>query len=137
MVEHPAFKALFEATGAILPIKTADTLFNRIKEEFCKNWTYVKQELASSSRTLALSLDVWSSENQIAIICIIGHWISPEFEKREELLEFTDICGPHYGENPAEIVMRTLEELDVAPKLVTITGDNAANNRTLCDSLHA
>lgn len=30
-----------------------------------------------------------------------------------------------------------LEKLDVAPKLLTITGDNTANNRTLCDSLHA
>ncbi|KAJ5981346.1 hypothetical protein N7522_013767 [Penicillium canescens] len=137
VVEHPAFRALFEATGAILPIKTADTLFNRIKEEFRKNRTCVKEELASSSRTLALSLDVWTSENQIAIMGIIGHWISPEFEKREELLEFTDICGPHSGENLAEIVIRMLEELDVAPKLLTITGDNAANNGTLCDSLHA
>lgn len=30
-----------------------------------------------------------------------------------------------------------LEELDIVPKLLTITGDNAGNNRTLCGSLHA
>jgi hypothetical protein len=137
VVEHPAFRALFEATGAILPIKTADTLFNRIKEDFCKNMNCMKQELASSSRTLALSLNVWTSENQIAIMGIIGHSISPEFEKREELLKFTNICRPHSGENLAEIVMRMLEELDVAPKLLTIIGDNTANNGTLCDSLYA
>ncbi|KAJ5863000.1 hypothetical protein N7455_007273 [Penicillium solitum] len=29
-----------------------------------------------------------------------------------------------------------LAELDIAPKLLTITGDNAGNNGTLCDSLH-
>ncbi|KAJ5752721.1 hypothetical protein N7520_009638 [Penicillium odoratum] len=29
-----------------------------------------------------------------------------------------------------------LDELDIAPKLLTITGDNAGNNGTLCDSLH-
>jgi hypothetical protein len=137
VVEHPAFRALSAATGATLPIKSADTLFNRIKENFWKNRNCVKQELSSSSRTLALSLDVWTSENQIAIMGIMGHWISPEFEEREELLEFTDICGPHSGENLAEIVMRMLEELDVAPKLLTITGDNSANNEVLCDSLHA
>ena len=68
---------------------------------------------------------------------IIDRWISPEFEKREELLEFVDVCGPHAEENLAEIMMRMLEELDLAPKLLTITGDNTANNRTLCDSLHA
>lgn len=97
----------------------------------------MKQELASSSRTVALSLDVWTSEKQIAIMGIIGHRISFEFEKREELFEFTDICGMHPGENLAEIMMRMLEELDVATKLLTITGDNAARNGTLCDSLHA
>jgi hypothetical protein len=29
-----------------------------------------------------------------------------------------------------------LAELDIAPKLLTITGDNAGNYGTLCDSLH-
>lgn len=136
VVEHPAFRALIEATGVKLPIRTADTLFNRIKDEFHLDRACVKEKLAISSRTLALSLDVWTSENQIAIMGIMGHWISPEFEKREELLEFTDINGPHSGENLAEIVLKMLEELDIAPKLLTITGDNAGNNGTLCDSLH-
>jgi hypothetical protein len=136
IVEHPAFKALIEATGASLPIKTADTLSNRIKEEFHSHRAYVKDELKRSSRTLALSLDVWTSENQIPIMGIIGHWISPEFEKRDELLKFTEINGPHSRENLAEVVLKMLDELDIAPKLLTITGDNAGNNRTLCDSLH-
>jgi hypothetical protein len=96
----------------------------------------VKDELKRSSRTLALSLDVWTSENQIPIMGIIGHWISPEFEKRDELLEFTEINGPHSGENLAEVVLKMLDELDIAPKLLTITGDNAGNNGTLYDSLH-
>lgn len=136
VVEHPAFRALIEATGASLPIKSADTLFNRIKEEFHSSRAYVKEELARSSRPLALSLDVWTSENQIAIMGILGHWITPDFEKRDELLEFTEINGPHSGENLAEVVLKMLAELDIAPKLLTITGDNAGNNGTLCDSLH-
>jgi hypothetical protein len=73
VVEHPAFRALTEATGASLPIKTADTLFNRIKEGFHSSRANVKEVLARSSRTLALSLDVWTSENQIAIMGILGH----------------------------------------------------------------
>jgi hypothetical protein len=136
VVEHPAFKALIEATGASLPIKAADTLSNRIKEEFHSSRAYVKEELAKSSRTLALSRDVWTSGNQIAIMGIIGHWITPDFEKRYELLEFTEINGPNSGEDLAEVVLKMLAELDIAPKLLTITGDNAGNNGTLCDSLH-
>ena len=82
----------------------------------------MKEELARSSRTLALSLDVWTSENQTAIMGIIGHWITPDFEKRDELLDFTEINGPHSGENLAEVVLKMLVELDIAPRLLTITG---------------
>ena len=74
--------------------------------------------------------------NRIQIIGIIGHWISPEFDKREELLEFTEIHGPHSRENLAGVVLKMLDELDIAPKLLTITGNNAGNNRTVCDILH-
>ncbi|KAJ5799003.1 uncharacterized protein N7503_006508 [Penicillium pulvis] len=136
VVEYPTFRALIEVTGASLPIKTADTLFNRIKEEFYLSRAYVKEELARSSRILALSLDVWTSENQIAIMVILGYWITPDFEKRDELLEFTEINGLYSGENLAEVVLKMLAELDIAPKLLTIIGDNAGNNGTLCDSLH-
>ncbi|KAJ5593544.1 hypothetical protein N7537_010448 [Penicillium hordei] len=84
VVEHPAFKALIEAIGAPLPIKSAGTVFNRIKEKFHLSRAYVKEELTGSSRTLALSLN-----------------ITPNFEKRDEYLEFTEINGPHSRENLA------------------------------------
>jgi hypothetical protein len=120
-----------------MPIKTADTLHNRIKDKFCRGRSHLKQELATTCHSIALSLDVWTSENQLAILGVIGHWITPDFEKREELLEFAEIRGPHSGENMAEVLFTTLEELQIAPKLLTITGDNAGNNGTLCDYLHA
>ncbi|KAJ6003920.1 hypothetical protein N7540_013202 [Penicillium herquei] len=56
---------------------------------------------------------------------IIGHWVSPEFEKRDKLLKFTEINGPYSGENLAEVVLKILDELDIVPKLLTITGDNS------------
>ena len=77
VVEHPAFKALIEATGAKFPIMTAGTFCNRIKDASNSSRACVKEELGRSSRTLALSLDVWTPENQIVIMGIMGHWISP------------------------------------------------------------
>jgi hypothetical protein len=38
---------------------------------------------------IALSLDVWTSGHKLTILGIIGHWISSDFEKRQELLEIT------------------------------------------------
>ncbi len=135
VVEHLAFRAIFEAAEVELPIKTADTLCNRIKNDFYKGRNKLKQDLARSCHTIALSLDAWTSEHQLAIFGVIGHWITPDFERREELLEFTELYGPHSGENMADILLITLQELEIAPKLLTITGDNASNNGTLCDAL--
>jgi hypothetical protein len=137
VVEHPAFKAIFQAVKADLPIKSADTLYNRVGKKFVHGRDHLKQELGANCRTIALSLDVWTSEHQLAILGVIGHWITPGFDRREELLEFTEIQGPHSGENLAEIVLTMLDELEIAPKLLTITGDNAGNNGTLCEALQS
>jgi hypothetical protein len=136
VIENPSFRAIFEAAAVELPIKTADTLHNRIKDQFFRHRDGLKQELATGCRTIALSLDAWTSEHQLSILGVIGHWITPDFEKKEELLEFTEIRGPHTGENLAEILILMLKELEIVPKLLTITGDNAGNNGTLCDCLH-
>lgn len=67
---------------------------------------------------------------------MIGHWITPSFEKREALLDFVELAGAHSGENMAATVLSMLHELEIGHKLLTITGDNAGNNSTMCDTLH-
>jgi len=136
VVEHPAFQAIFEAADVELPVKGADTLYNRIKARFSDSRNGVRQGLAQSCHSVALSLDVWTSEHQLAIFGVIGHWITPSFEKREVLLDFMEIQGAHSGENLADSLLTMIHELDIAPKLLTITGDNAGNNGTLCDALY-
>ncbi|PYH28220.1 uncharacterized protein BO87DRAFT_322743, partial [Aspergillus neoniger CBS 115656] len=70
------------------------------------------------------------------IMDIIGYWIFPEFEKQDELLEFTEINGLYSGENLVEVILKLLNKLDIMFKLLIITGNNIGNNRIFCDSLH-
>ncbi|KAM4063535.1 hypothetical protein HRG_014012 [Hirsutella rhossiliensis] len=71
----------------------------------------LKIELQYNCATISLTLDIWTAPNRVPIFAIITHWITPEFEERG--------------------VEKTLEELRLKPKLLAITGDNAANNGTL------
>jgi hypothetical protein len=87
-------------------------------------------------KTIALSLDIWTSKNQLPILCIIGHWLTDEFEYREKMLEFTELPGVHSGENLAAAVEALLMELCLEPKLMAITGDNATNNETMATELY-
>jgi hypothetical protein len=96
----------------------------------------LKEELAATCKTIALSLDIWTSKNHLPILYIIGHWVTEEFEYREKvLLEFTELRGAHSGENLAVAVRTTLRELDLEYKLTAITGDNASNNEVMASEL--
>ncbi|PVH68833.1 hypothetical protein DL98DRAFT_440305, partial [Cadophora sp. DSE1049] len=56
---------------------------------------------------------------------------TPDFEEREEVLEFIQVKGEYTRERLAEITIKLLEELKLKHKLFAITGDNASNNGTL------
>lgn len=95
----------------------------------------MKEDLATTCKTIALSLDIWTSQNHYPILGIIGHWLTEDFHYREETLEFCEIFGPHTGENIATVVHKALVELDLTSKLTTITGDNASNVQEMVSEL--
>jgi hypothetical protein len=126
-----------------LPIPELDTaLFSRttlkrmLKAEFKHQRGQLKMELASTCRSIALSLDAWTSSNHISIIGIIGHWLTPDFIYKGRVLEFAELRGTHSGENIAQVVFSMLQELNLQQKLLTITGDNASNNEAMVLFLH-
>jgi hypothetical protein len=104
-------------------------------DDFTVQRAQLKEELATTCKTISLSLDVWTSKNHLPIIGIIGHWLTEEFDYQEKVLEFAELHGAHSGENLATAVETTLIELGLEHKLITITGDNASNNETMASEL--
>ncbi|EED11419.1 conserved hypothetical protein [Talaromyces stipitatus ATCC 10500] len=88
-----------------------------------------------SCKTIALSLDIWTSKNHLPILRIISYWLTESFDYRESVLEFKELLGPHSGENLAAAVEDVPLELDLQSKLTTITGDNASNNEKMVSIL--
>ncbi|GCB25878.1 putative AC transposase [Aspergillus awamori] len=135
-VESPAFLQIFkDLPDAPLPFSSR-TLVRRIDADFDHHRIELINELTRTCSTIALSLDVWTSKNHKAILGVIGHWLTPDFRYRERVLEFNELCGSHSGENMAEVLQKTLEELQIEEKLLTITADNASNNETLLSELY-
>ena len=65
----------------------------RIKKRCKSTREALIRELEAECNTIALSLDGWISQNNIAIISIIGYWISPDFKLQYQVLEFGEIKG--------------------------------------------
>jgi hypothetical protein len=136
-VESPEFQQIFrDIPGIEPPFTSRHTLRDRIVQEFYTQRAELKSELALTCRTIALSLDVWTSQNHLPILGIIGHWLTEGFEYQERLLEFTELQGTHSGENLASAVENMLIELNLEHKLISITGDNASNNEAMASELY-
>jgi hypothetical protein len=135
-VETPAFQEMFLAHNTTCVYRSRITLRNHIYTDFVERREKLKIELEYNCITISFTLDIWTAPNRVPIFAIIAHWITPEFDEREEVIEFIELKGSHTGEQLAEIVEQTLEELKLKPKLLAITGDNASNNGTLCQSLY-
>jgi len=93
------------------------------------------EELAISSQTIVLLLDIWTSSNNISFLAIIGYWLTKDFEYKEVVLEFTEIEGHKSRENMARIILDLLCELDIESKLISITSDTTSNNKTLVEEV--
>jgi len=135
IVEDDAFQEMFLAHGTQCVYKNRVTLRNHIYDDFLDRRAKLKYELDINCISISFTLDMWTSPNRKPILAIIGHWMTPEFEEREEVLEFIEITGEHSGEQLADVVEKLLGELMLKHKLFSITGDNAGNNGTMCDSL--
>jgi hypothetical protein len=136
-IESSAFQQIFRDLPDIsLPFSSRKTITRRIDSDFERFRTQLVADLALTCSTIALSIDVWTSKNSKAILGVIGHWLTPQFEYREQVLEFTELSGVHSGENMAELLQRMLVELQIEHKLLTITADNASNNETLMSELY-
>jgi hypothetical protein len=122
LAKSPAFQQIFlDMPG---PFKIRQTLRQRLVDEFDLQRVQLREELAATCKTIALSLDIWTSKNQLPILGILGHWLTEDFEYQERTLEFTVLYIPHSGENLAAAVGAMLLELNLERKLLTITGDN-------------
>ncbi|KAN0083803.1 hypothetical protein V8E54_002891 [Elaphomyces granulatus] len=112
------------------PLSSSPRSREEVMKTFEKNGlARLVEELAVSSQTVALSLDGWTSTNDVSILAVIGHWLSEDFAYKEAVLEFAEI-EPEGG-----MVLDLLQELNIETKLFSITGDNTSNNETLMDTV--
>jgi BED zinc finger len=73
-IESPFFQEMInDIPGVSMPFKSRNTLTARISTEFELDRQKLIQDLAISSQTIALSLDGWTSNNDISILAVIGH----------------------------------------------------------------
>ena len=146
ILDQPKFRKIFVDAGLTYPASSPRTVRRRIEERFIQSRAMLREQLKTNCNSLAISLDCWTSSNGHPILGIVGHWVTPQWNINERVLEFVELQGVsecdcfkvcqqnfrvHTGQNLAAAVLKALRDLEVEKKLLVITADNASNNAAM------
>ncbi|KAJ8515669.1 hypothetical protein ONZ45_g6946 [Pleurotus djamor] len=135
-VDKPEFRQLLEYTHHPSPnplhVPHRTAVRNRVMkmgEETVRN---IKKMFKDLQAKVHISLDMWTSSNQYAFLCILAHYITND---EEIMIDFRELKGDHSGENMAEAVWDTLVFYDLTTRVMAFVMDNASNNDTMMKAL--
>jgi hypothetical protein len=116
-------------------IPSAKAMRRQLRELVRENQKIILQTLPPGAK-LSLALDCWTSPFKQAFMAITGYFIDKDWEYREILLRFEPLHGAHSGVNLSEVVFDLLQEHQITDRVLSVTTDNASNNKTLIESVH-
>jgi len=88
----------------------------------------IKERLSLARSRIHISYDLWTSPNHKAMIAIIAHWTSEDYEVKTALLAIREVHREHTGENIANVVYPVMKEYDIDTRFGYYVGDSATNN---------
>lgn len=115
--DHPGlseFACFFAQRDVTLP--SAKTT----KETFCTKFEEGKEALRKKLehvKMVSLTIDTWTSENQVAILGITVHWIDEAWTLCERVLATEELQEEHSGDNMAARVHSVLCEFNLTEKV--------------------
>jgi hypothetical protein len=86
--------------------------------------------LHNSIADINISFDMWSSNNSLALVGIVGDWVCSKGEVVDCHLALREVHGSHSGENQASILTEMFKECGLEKRVGYFTLDNATNNDT-------
>ena len=85
----------------------------------------------SAGAKISLTIDCWTSPNQLAFIVINRYFIDQDWRYYKVLLRFEPLSGSHSGVNLVQVLKTILYKYDIVNWILVITTDNTSNNGTL------
>lgn len=78
--------------------------------EFDSQKAQVKEELQASLSKIHLTFDLWTSENGLALLGVVAHYLDREMKARSVAIALKTVDGAHTGENIAPLMIAVIDE---------------------------
>jgi hypothetical protein len=134
----PEFHMLCKALnpGSIASIPTShQTMRNWIQESYHIKKDLVRRTVQSAKSPIHLSVDAWTSPNNLLTMAICGQFVDSDNQLQTILLALRTIEG-HAGDVQFEQgLLPVLDDYKIVRKVGAIVGDNSGTNDVLCRTL--
>jgi hypothetical protein len=127
-VESPRVWSLFSLFTADVSFPSADTIKREIMKCYQEEEVRIRGRLRAAGSKISVTLDCWTSPNVKAFLGITGHYIDNNWTSHSLILAFAPLLGRHSGEDLCEAFTTACDRLEILPKLLGVTTDNASNN---------
>jgi hypothetical protein len=88
----------------------------------------VASQLAAARSRITLSFDGWTSQSQMDVLGVVGHFIDVNYTHRTVLLGLTATGGSHTGENMAASLEQLIIDFRLGSSIGFFIADSASNN---------
>jgi hypothetical protein len=129
IVEEPDFKILLQCLSPKIEIPSRMTVQRDILKDFNDFKLKMISKFNENCFQIAITTDIWTSIANRPYVSITAHFIDNKRILQRVLLDFSHIPHPHTGEEIKNILLDTFENYKIQDKIISITTDNAANNK--------
>jgi hypothetical protein len=133
VVESPYFRAFCESlepSYEAMICSSHVSVRSWMMTEFAIRQADIVGQLMASQSRIHISFDLWTSPHKnMAVLGVVGHFLTPEYTNQAILLSLRRLEGSHSGENIAELVIETLQKYQI-DRLGYFVCDNASSNDT-------
>ncbi|KAF5310636.1 hypothetical protein D9619_008095 [Psilocybe cf. subviscida] len=137
-VDRPEFQDLLKYvhhSRASFTIPGRNAIRRRIMKLGEVELAATKEMFSTLKGRISISLDAWTSPNNIVFLGIVAHYTTNDGKLEELLIDFQELVGEHSGENIAEAVWETLTYYQIEDQIMAFMLDNATNNDTFVDAI--
>lgn len=138
LVEWPEFQALVQLINPesknYFP-KSHTEIPKKIQQSFLSQKDIVRKKLQSAISSIHISLDIWTSPNNLLFLGVCGHFVEYNQDKVSKALLALQTVASHSGEEQFATLLPVLQEYEIIRKLGSVVSDNATTNDKLCRTI--
>src|SRR5271170_1994853 len=138
MVEWPEFRILCQLLNPESD-NCITTAHSEIRKMIYNSWQskqdIVRKKLQSALSSIHLSVDIWTSPNNLLLLGICAHFIEQSQEKLSKALLALRPVASHSGEEQFNTLLPVLQDYGIVRHIGAIISDNHTANDKLCRTI--